>query len=178
MNQKKFAIILIDVQGNLAQSMYKKEDLFKNLKILIEGAKLLDIPLLLTEQVPEKLGPTLPEISALIPDKSPIVKTVFSCARDENFISQLESLKVDHVALCGIETHVCVYQTALDLIEMGYHVDIISDAVSSRKGSNKKIGIDRIMLAGGTITSVETLLFEVQEVATGNVFRKLIKLVK
>ncbi|NQV38008.1 MAG: hydrolase [Candidatus Marinimicrobia bacterium] len=178
MKPKKFVLIVIDVQGNLSQVMYQKEDLFKNLKILIKGATLLDLPIIWTEQLPNKLGSTIPEISELFANRKPIVKDVFSCARDEKFITALEKLKVDHVLLCGIETHVCVYQTALDLLEMEYHVDIVSDAVSSRTEANKQIGLDRVMLAGGSITSVETVLFEVQEVAIGDTFRELIKLVK
>ncbi len=178
MHQNKCVLIVIDIQGNLAQAMHDKDNLFKNLRILIHGAKLLDIPIIWTEQLPDKLGPTIPELAELFPGEQPIVKDVFSCARNDDFVKKLESTQVDHVLLCGIETHVCVYQTALDLIEMDYHVDIVSDAVSSRTEGNKQIGLDRIMMAGGTITSVETVLFEIQEVATGDRFRKLIKLVK
>ena len=178
MKSQKFALIVIDVQGNLAQVMHQKEDLFKNLTILIKGAKLLEIPIIWTEQVPDKLGPTIPEIAELLTEQKPIVKAVFSCAREEKFITELKALKVDHVLLCGIETHVCVYQTALDLLEMEYHVDIVSDAVSSRSEENKHVGLDRVMLAGGSVTSVETVLFEVQEIAQGQRFRELIKLVK
>lgn len=178
MKSQKFALIVIDVQGNLAQIMYQKKDLFKNLEILIKGAKLLEIPIIWTEQVPDKLGPTIPEIAELLTGQHPIVKTAFSCAREEKFMAELEALNIDHVLLCGIETHVCVYQTALDLLEMDYHVDIVSDAVASRSEVNKHIGLDRVMLAGGSITSVETVLFEVQEIAQGQRFRELIKLVK
>ncbi len=178
MKKKRFALIVVDVQGKLARVMHDAETLIKNLRILIQGAHLLSVPIIWTEQVPEKLGATIPEIAELLQEQKPVTKTVFSCAREPEFMQALEALDCQHVLLCGIETHVCVYQTAIDLLEMGYHVDIVADAVSSRNEKNKEIGLDRIMLAGGTLTSVETVLFEIQEVAAGDRFKALIKIVK
>lgn len=178
MKDKQFVLVVIDVQGKLARVMYDSDILIKNLIILIKGTKLLDIPIIWTEQVPEKLGKTVPEIAELLAPNTPVIKSVFSCARDDDFMKALDASECKHVLICGIETHVCVYQTAIDLLDMGYQVNIVADAVSSRTKNNKEIGMDRIILAGGNLTSVETVLFEVQEVAAGDRFRELIKIVK
>ncbi len=172
------ALVIVDVQGKLARLMHDKDNLFKNIRILIQGAKLIGLPIIWMEQVPGKLGPTIPEISELLTDMKPIAKSAFSCARNEEFNHRLEELHVHGILLAGIETHVCVYQTAVDLLEKGYHIEVVADAVSSRTEFNKEIGLDRILLAGGSVTSVETVLFELQQNAAGERFKQLVKLVK
>ncbi len=169
-------LVVIDVQGKLAKIVQDSENFIRNLKILINGAHLLGISILWTEQTPDKLGPTIPDISKLLKGE-PIIKNMFSCARDEVFMKKLEALKPHHILLAGIETHVCVLQTAKDLLE-NYDVAVVADAVSSRTEFNKQIGLDGILLAGGSQTSVESILFELQEIAEGETFRQLIKLVK
>ncbi len=169
-------LVVVDVQGKLAQIAHESESFLRNLKILIKGFNVLGLPIIWTEQLPDKLGATLPEIAEIL-DGEPIIKKDFSCAREENFINALEKLEVHHVVLAGIETHVCVYQTAKDLLE-NYDVSVVADAVSSRTEFNKQIGLDKILLEGGLQTSVEMLLFELQETAVGDAFRELIKLVK
>jgi len=170
-------LVIIDVQGKLAKIAYESESLLRNLKILIKGFKVLGLPILWTEQLPDKLGPTLPEIAELFDDEKPILKSDFSCIGEEKFVEALTKLDPHHVVVAGIETHVCVYQTARDLLEK-YEVSVVADAVSSRTEFNKQIGIDKILLDGGTQTSVEMLLFELQKKATGDSFKELIKLVK
>lgn len=176
--ERKTAIVIIDVQGKLAEIMQDSDKLFKNIEILIKGAQLLDIPIIWTEQLPEKLGATTKRISALLANQKPIVKNEFSCVKNVEFLDLLEKKEYNHFLLCGIETHVCVYQTAKDLIDLGYEVELIADAVSSRTELNRNIGIERITSLGGKITSVEMLLFEKQEIALGDKFRELIKIVK
>lgn len=176
--ERKTAIVIIDVQGKLAEIMQDSDKLFKNIEILIKGAQLLDIPIIWTEQLPEKLGATTKRISALLANQKPIVKNEFSCVKNVEFSDLLEKKEYNHFLLCGIETHVCVYQTAKDLIDLGYEVELIADAVSSRTELNRNIGIERITSLGGKITSVEMLLFEKQEIALGDKFRELIKIVK
>ena len=176
--ERKTAIVLIDVQGKLAKIMYDSEKLFKDLEILIKGAQLLDIPIIWTEQLPEKLGATTERISKLLANQKPIIKSEFSCVKNVNFSYLLGKKKYNHFLLCGIETHVCVYQTAKDLLILGHEVEIIGDGVSSRMELNRNIGIEKIISLGGKITSVEMLLFEKQEMAAGEKFRELIKIVK
>ena len=178
LESKTTILVIIDVQGKLAQIMHDREDLIKNLQILISGAKLLEIPIIWMEQLPDKLGPTIPEIQELLPDMEPIVKDVFSCARNEEFNGRLQELHGHDIILAGIESHVCVYQTAMDLLGQDYAVHVAADAVSSRTDSNKQLGLERMLLEGVVQTSVEMVLFELQGVATGDRFRKLAKLVK
>ena len=178
LESKTAILVIIDVQGKLAQIMHDREDLVKNLQILISGAKLLETPIIWMEQLPDKLGPTIPEIQELLPDIEPIVKNVFSCARNEEFNGRLQELHGHDMILAGIESHVCVYQTAMDLLGQDFTVHVAADAVSSRTDSNKQLGLERMLLEGVVQTSVEMVLFELQGVATGDRFRKLAKLVK
>ena len=172
-------LVVIDVQEKLFPIMHEKETFLKNLQILIKGFQLFNLPILLTEQVPDKLGPTIEPIMSLLPDLKPISKSSFSCAGDVGFTWQAGSYSsCDGVVLAGIETHVCIYQTERDLIHRGQHVEVVTDAVTSRDSNNHGIALDRIRNNGGFLTTVEMLLFSLQEKADGERFRELIKLVK
>jgi len=171
-------LLIVDVQGKLAHLMHGKQNLFENIKRIIRGAQVLKIPILLAEQNPNGLGPTIPEISGLFVKLEPISKFSFSCCGSDRFIKKLRALHPENVLIAGIETHVCVYQTARDLIKAQYAVEIIADSVSSRTLENKRIGLEKIRDAGGNLTSVETVLFELLGVAEGDVFRKILKIVK
>ena len=140
---------------------------------------MFNLPILLTEQVPDKLGPTIEPIKSLLSDIKPIIKSTFSCAGDPGYSWQAGShSSCDGVVLAGIETHVCVYQTERDLIRRGEHVEVVTNAVSSRDPNNHRIAMDRIRNNGGFLTTVEMVLFNLQESADGDTFRELIKLVK
>ena len=172
------ALVVIDVQGKLAQLMHNRTDLFKNLRLMIRGAQVLGIPILWTEQYPKGLGPTVPEVSELLPAIQPIAKKAFSCCGEPAFMSALEPLGRRQLLLTGIETHVCVHQTALDLLEAGYEVQVIADAVSSRTAENRHVGLEKMRDAGVVITSTETALFELMKVAEGPRSREISRLVK
>ena len=172
------ALILIDVQGNLAEAMHAKKALYENLRKLIKGVQVLKIPIIWLEQVPEKLGPTIPQVSELLPSIRPIPKSSFSCSRNRTFTESLDRLDRRQLLLTGIESHVCVYQTAVDLLEEGYEVHVVADAVSSRTPENKQIGLDKTKDAGCRITSTETALFELLGVAEGPEFKEIAKIVK
>ena len=171
-------LVVIDVQGKLARQMWKREELFRKMRALIEGCRHLDVPILCTEQVPEKLGPTVAEIQESLREVKPVPKKSFSCLGSDTFLSAMERSGRAHLILCGIETHVCVYQTAMDLLARGFRVEVVEDAVSSRSEENRAIGLRRMELAGAHPTSVEMLLLELQKVAEGDTFRKLIQLIK
>jgi len=172
-------LVVIDVQERLFPVMHQKENLLKNLEILIKGFKLFDLPIFVTEQVPEKLGPTIDPIGSLLNGIEPISKTSFSCASDPKFMSDSNSLSNnDGIVLAGIETHVCVYQTERDLIRRGHHVEVVTDAVSSRDPNNHRVALDRIRNNGGFLTTAEMLLFNIQADASGKDFKELAKLVK
>ncbi len=173
------ALLVIDVQGKLAQVMHNKESLFDNLERLIKGARVLDLPIIWTEQVPEKLGPTTPALAELMADVArPISKASFSCCGVAPFTEQLATSGRRQVLMTGIETHICVYQTSLDLLSQGYEVQLVIDAVSSRTAENRQLGIERIQAAGGILTSTEMALFELLRVADGPQFKEIARIVK
>jgi len=179
LNIKDTALVVIDVQGKLAQLMDQKEALFANLERIIKGAQALGLPILWTEQVPEKLGETTPQIRELLVDSAePISKSSFSCCGHPPFMDTFQGLQRQQVLLTGIETHICVYQTALDLLNLGYEVHLVADAVSSRTAANKQIALERIKGAGALLTSTEMALFELLRVAEGDKFRQIARLVK
>ena len=174
----KSVLVVIDMQGKLAQSMYHKELLFENVGKIIKGAQVLGIPILLTEQNPKGLGPTIPEIADLVPNIRRIPKVSFSCCGDELFSKEFSALQRSQVLLTGIEAHVCLYQTTVDLAACGYDVHVVADAVSSRTAENRDIGLQKMKDAGASITSVETALFELLRVAEGDKFKAIIRIVK
>ena len=178
LESKNTVLVIIDVQGNLARIMQDADALFRNLAILIKGARLLDVPIIWMEQLPEKLGPTVIEVSKNLDGLKPIEKDVFSCVKNDEFNSRLSEINPDNVVLSGIETHICVYQTAVDLLKRNFNVEVAADATSTRLKHNKNIGLEKVRRTGGEITSVETFLFEIQGIAKGEKFRELVKLVK
>ncbi len=171
-------LMIIDVQGKLAHSMHAKEFLFDNLKRIIRGAQFLDVPILWTEQYPDGLGPTIPEIGDLLSDLKPIAKFSFSCCDDDLFMQRLAELHPENILLTGIEAHICVYQTARDLVRAGYRVEIIADAVASRTPENKHIGLEKSKQAGAAVTGTETVLFELLKTAKDPRFKDILKIVK
>lgn len=173
---EKTVLVLVDVQGKLAQLMHDKEALFRNLQILVRAAQALQIPIVWCEQNPAGLGPTIPELTALLPGQQPIPKMTFSCFGDELFRKALGATGRKQVLLAGIEAHVCIYLTAADLLEAGYQVEVVADAVSSRSLDNKNIGLAKIAKMGGGITCTETALFEMLRTADGPKFKEIVKL--
>ena len=171
-------LILVDVQGKLAQTMYAREQLLQNLQRMLKGAQILGIPILWLEQNPRGLGPTTPELAALLSEAQPISKLCFSCCGCSDFVDALEVTQRRQVLLVGIEAHVCIYQTAADLLARGYHVEIVADAVSSRSAENRQIGLDRMRALGAGITSTEMALFELLKVAEGPQFKAILALVR
>lgn len=171
-------LVVIDVQGKLAQLMHDKESLFKNIQILIHAAKILNIPIIWCQQCPDALGPTIPQIAELLSGIDPINKASFSCYSCDQFNTKLKELTRKQILLCGIETHVCVYQTAIDLLRKGYEVEVISDAVSSRSLHNKEVAINTMSAAGVNVTTTEMALFELLKTADHPRFKQIAKLIK
>lgn len=172
------ACVLVDVQGKLAEIMHEKEALFMSLQTLIKGAIALKIPVIWMEQTPDKMGPSIRQIRELLPNETPISKNSFSCCGEPRFMTRIKELGRKQILLAGIETHVCVYQTAADLVDLGYHVEVVADAVSSRTQANKTIGMEKIKSAGANITCVETLLLEMLRTAEHPAFRDILKIIK
>ncbi len=175
---KNCALVVVDIQGKLATLMDRKEEFFENVVRMIKGAQVLEIPIIWNEQLPDKLGPTIDKIKDALPGQSPLVKRTFSCCGNPDFISELKAIGRKQVILVGMETHVCVHQTARDLLDDGYSVYVAADAVSSRSAENKRIALDAMRDAGVKITSVEMALFDMLGVAEGERFKQVIKIVK
>lgn len=175
----KTVMLLVDVQGRLAQLMYEKDKLFESLGILIQGMNVLEIPIVWLEQIPRKLGPTTEVVAQYMTGNMPIEKFTFSSCNEPNFMEAFNEIGRKQVLLTGIETHICVFQTAHDLINKhGCDVQVVTDCVSSRTKENKDIGIQRIVQAGAVAGSVEMALFELLKAARGDQFKKIIPLIK
>lgn len=171
-------LIVVDIQEKLLHVMDSSARVVQNTAVLIQIARTLNIPILWCQQYPKALGPTVEELSSLLDGQTPIDKFSFSCAGDEQFQRRIDELKPQTAILCGIESHVCVFQTALDLIQKGLYVHVIGDAVSSRTPENCQVGIDRMKSAGAVISSTEMLLFELLRTAKHDKFKELAKLIK
>jgi len=175
---RESCLVVIDVQGKLAGLMWDKDALLRHIEVLIRMAKALEMPILWCQQVPRALGPTVEPIAQLLGGIAPIDKSSFSCHGNPIFRDRLIELDRRQVILCGIETHVCVYQTARDLAQCGYDVAVVADAVSSRTAENRRIGLERMRAEGAAIYSTEMLLFELLGDANHPRFRDLSRLIR
>jgi len=178
LKKEETALVMIDFQGKLFQVMQDKEPLLKNALKIIQGAQALGIPIIWTEQNPKGMGATLPEIADLLKDTDPISKMCFSCCENDLFMQKLKALNRRQILIAGIETHICVYQTAADLVNRGYEVQIFADVVSSRTQEDRQIGLQKTKDAGASLTSVETALFELLKTAESEDFRPILKIIK
>ena len=172
------ALVVIDVQEKLIPAMHDKDALLDGLKKMVKGARVLGLPILFTEQNPAGLGPTVPEIAELLPDYKPVSKFSFSSCGTEQFVEELKAVNRRNILIVGMEAHVCVYQTAADLVNLNYDVQVVADAVDSRTPENKQIGLEKSKAAGAGITSTEIALFELLKIAKGDTFKEIIKIVK
>ena len=173
------AAIVIDIQEKLFPFIHEHELLERNTAKLIEGLKALGIEIIVTEQYSKGLGPTIPGIEKVLVDAyKPIEKMTFSCCGTEEFIRAMESAGKKNIIVCGIESHVCVLQTVVDLIERGFKPVVVEDCVSSRNVNDKKIAIERMRAEGAIITTYESILFELCEVSGTEQFKAISKIVK
>jgi nicotinamidase-related amidase len=171
-------LVIVDLQEKLVRAMHAREELLIRARQLVQGARVLNLPILCTEQNPKGLGTTVAEIAAHLPGVRPISKFSFGCCASADFLRALQESAGRNILMAGIETHVCVYQTALELLERGYRVEVVADACSSRTPENKQIGLEKMRAAGAAITSVETALFELLKVADGPAFKQILQVVK
>jgi len=175
---KETLLLIIDVQGRLAESVFQPDELVRNISKLVRSCSVLEVPVLVTEQYPKGLGHTLDSLRELLGGNVPVEKLSFSCCGNGDFMKQLRSFNRNDILVVGIETHVCVYQTAVDLVEFGYNVHLVTDAVSSRTEANKMLGIRCIEKAGAALTSTEMAIFELLRMAEGERFKAISKIIK
>jgi nicotinamidase-related amidase len=173
-------LVIVDVQERLFNAMdaERRDDMVGNLKILVTAAQRLGVPVVVTEQYPRGLGRTLPELRALLGQTAPLEKTAFSCCGAEGFVERLRALSAEHVILAGIEAHVCVLLTALDLLGQGLRVSVVADAVCSRGSPNLETGLAQARQAGAVVTATETVVFQWLGHADTDAFRELSKLLR
>ena len=180
LTQDNSLLLIVDVQERLVPAVQSDtaEMLTRNLAILTQAATLFDVPIVVSEQYPKGLGHTVPEVGDLLVDHTAYPKMSFSCMQDERIRSVLNEHNRTHVVLCGIETHVCVLQTGLDLLHHDYAVHVISDAVGSRTERNRQTGLNLVQSAGGILSSTETAVFQWAERAGTEKFKELARLVR
>lgn len=171
-------LVFIDVQGRLHEIMHEKDLLDANLEKLVRCAKLLKVPTIGTEQIPDKLGATSEPFKTLLEGSPMFGKSAFSCCGEPTFMTALQSLGKRQAILIGIETHICVYQTAMDLLDDGYAVFVVADAVSSRMPENKALALQAMRDAGATVLPTETVLLALLRDAADPRFKELLKLIK
>ena len=176
MEKEDALLAVIDVQEKLFAVMDQQEKMVKNIGTLIQTAQRLHLPIVVTEQYPEGLGPTIPALRQLLGEEQPFAKLVFSCWRAEPFWVRLTDLGRKTVILTGMEAHICVLQTALDLLQAGFSVHVPVDAVCSRSKEHWKVAIEQLQMAGAVITCAETVAFELLQEAGTEDFRVLSKL--
>ena len=177
LNRENTGLIVVDIQGKLARLVYESEALISNCQKLIKGAQALELPIITLEQNPDKLGSTVEELNTAL-NHEPITKFSFNGCESSEFLSSIKSQKVDTWLICGIEAHICVYQTAKGLLELGYKVELVSDCVSSRTYLNKQLGVNRLQSIGVEITGVEMCLYELVKDCRAPVFKKILGLVR
>ena len=170
--------VVIDIQELLFPYIHENEKLETNNIKLIRGLNELGIPIIVTQQYTKGLLPTIKSISDVITDSDPIEKMSFSCCGEPKFNESLALSGKRNIIITGIESHVCVLQTVVDLIENGYNPVVIEDCISSRNPNDKKIAIDRMRAEGATVTTYESILFELLKVSGGDTFKSISKIVK
>jgi nicotinamidase-related amidase len=171
-------LLIVDIQERLLPVMPEDNRIISNCLHLIELSKMYEIPVMVTEQYPKGLGITVPEIRNALPAYNPFEKLNFSCCGNINFIAMLRKLGRENVILTGVEAHVCVLQTCLDLIAGGFSVHVVKDAVCSRAAANFDTGVDLMRDAGAVITCTEIVLFQLLKTAGTGEFKAISKRIK
>lgn len=172
-------VLLVDYQERFTSVIHDHEATLKKIKFLLNGANIYNLPIFVSEQVPDKLGQTIPELKEVTKNAKYFSKKTMSCCGEADFVYDLKKTGIKKIAICGIEAHVCVLQTALDLLHNGFQVHVVLDAITvGRDFYNKQIAVEKMKAAGVIISSVETLLFEMAYEAGSEEFRKLQALFK
>lgn len=174
------ALVVVDIQERLLPPIFEKERLIRNSQLLIRLANILKMPVMPTTQYAKGLGPIVPEIASLLPQAPVINKMEFGCFGSDEFCSAVKSLpgRRNTLLLCGMESHICVTQTALGALHQGYLVHVASDAVSSRTEWNWKIGLRRMEAAGAVISSTEMMIYELMRASGTAAFKEMLQHLK
>lgn len=171
--------LIVDFQERLVPVIHIQEELLHNTEILMKGLKVLNIPMIVTQQYTRGMGMTVSSLSDVIGESFTFEdKLTFSCAQDETILGKIEATGRRNILICGIEAHICVLQTVVDLLALGYNVILVEDCVGSRKESDRLTGIKRALMEGAIPTSYESILFELTRVAKTDIFKEISRLIK
>lgn len=170
--------IVVDIQERLFPVIFENATIERNVGILIQGLKALEVPMIVTEQYKKGLGETIESLRPLVEEYPHVEKTAFSCCDEPAFATLLADSQKKTVILMGVESHICLLQTAIDLKAQGYQPVVVEDCVSSRTAENKRIAMARLRHEGVVVTSYESILFELCRVASGDAFKTISKLIK
>lgn len=177
LDRRNTCVLVVDMQERLAPAMSNFAPVEKYNRVLVQAATELGLPVIATEQYPKGLGPTLPSIREVLPS-APLVKMHFSCGAEPEIVKALAGTGRKQVLLTGIESHVCVLQTARDLLDQGYEVHLCADAVTSRFEEHKRVALEQIRDMGAIITTAETAIFDLLHLAGTPEFKKVSPLVR
>lgn len=178
LSKENTGLIVIDIQGNLARLVYESSTVLANCERLIQGATILGVPIVWLEQNPAKLGPTVESISQLLTGNTPVPKFTFDACLEPRFMQAIRETGKTSWLTCGIEAHICVYQTTLHLKQLNFDVELVCDCISSRDPANKELAINKLIHAGVTITGLEMCLYELVKDYRAREFREILKLIK
>lgn len=178
LNQENTGLIVVDIQGKLARLVDNSEMMIANCEKLIQGAKLLGLPIIWLEQNPEKLGPTVEELGEHLTGNEPISKYTFNACAEANFIKAIEQSGKQSWLVCGIEAHICVYQTSSQLKKLGYDVHLVTDCITSRDPVNKALAIEKMSSSGIEITGLEMCLYELVKDCRAKEFKGILNLIR
>ena len=178
LKKEEAILLLIDIQEKMMPAIKNKEELEATVLKLAKGCKILDVPILISQQYTKGLGETIPVLKEAIGEFDPIEKISFSCCCEPSFVFALEKIGRKKVIVAGVEAHICVQQTVLDLLEMGYQVYLINDCVGSRSNNDKKYAQRRMAENGAVGTTMEAVLFELCEHAKIPKFKEISNLIK
>lgn len=172
------ALLIIDIQGKLSEIVHNSNDLIKQTQALIQGTKILNLPTIVLEQNPSKLGATHKSLQPLLDHAPTLSKTTFNGCATPAILNAIKDTKVSNWLVCGIESHICVYQTCMGLLSNGYGVNVVANCVSSRQLAEKELALAKLQQQGAKLTSVEMCLYELVGDSTSSAFKPILSLIK
>ena len=178
LDKENTGLIVIDIQGKLARLVHESDAVIANCEKLIKGAQALSLPILWLEQNPRKLGPTVEILAEILDNQQPIAKFTFDACLEPKFIEAVQAANIESWLICGIEAHICVYQTALSLKVSGFNVQLVGDCISSRSLDNKTLAISKLLNHGIDTTSLEMCLYELVKDCRAVEFKEILGLIK
>jgi nicotinamidase-related amidase len=175
---KTTGLMVVDVQGKLARIVQDSDAVIRNISLLIQGARILELPIIWLEQNPDRLGPTVEELQPVLQPGCPIPKMTFDGCGAPDCVRAIRESGRTQWLICGIETHICVYQTAMSLLGMGHKVELVTDCVSSRSQANTDLAVAKMAGNGVGMTSLEMCLYELLGDCRAQEFKDILRLIK